>query len=386
MMLRKFDTYIIKTLLVSMVVVFLCVGLLIAMFGVIDESRGADETRSFGTIVLIVLLDLPVVLSAITSYIVLMGALIGLGTLSQNSEVTALRAAGVAPTRLCIPVAFASLLFYAGVFMVAEFVGPQLQTFSFVATTDQDDSGSFGTLWYKEGGTYTQLQLVDSNLHIHGLRQFELTAQGKLRKTSFAATATPHDEDNTYELSDVEETQFADNRLVISSRTKDTWHLRSELQSLPQRIKYDPGDLSFKELLQHVEYLRQEQRDPTEFEVEFWSRIAQTLFYYWIGVINSWFCSWTITRDGDGHENRSWFSGGDHVGVFPTDVDPICVALRNPSVGGCGNPSSDGSCRRNLANSANKLGCLFAISNYITSRKNIRPTSAVFVDPNPEVS
>ena len=275
MMLRKFDAYIIKTVLVSMVVVFLCVGLLIAMFGVIDESRGADETRSFGTIVLIVLFDLPVVLSAITSYIVLMGALIGLGALSQNSEVTALRAAGVAPTRLCIPVAIASLLFYAGVFMVAEFVGPQLQSFSFLATTDQNDSGSFGTLWYKEGGTYTQLQLIDSNLHIHGLRQFEMTVEGNLRKASFAATATPHDNDNIYELNDVVETQFTADGLVVSAHSEDTWHLRSELHSLPQRIKYDPGDLSFQELLQHVDYLRQEQRDPTEFEVEFWSRIAR---------------------------------------------------------------------------------------------------------------
>lgn len=277
MKLRRFDLYIIKTLLLSMVVVFLCVGLLIAMFGVIDESRGADETRSFGTIVLIVLFDLPTVLSAITSYIVLMGGLIGLGTLSQNSEITALRAAGVAPTRLCVPVAIASLLFFAGVFLVAEFIGPQLQSITLTTTTEQEESGSFGTLWYKEGNTYTQLQVVDSNLRIHGLRQFELTPDSKLRRTRFAATAIPNNQANTYELNEVQETLFNESRLETSERLADTWNLQSELRSLPQRIKYEPSDLSFRELRQHVEYLLQEQRDPTEFEVEFWSRIARPL-------------------------------------------------------------------------------------------------------------
>lgn len=275
MKLRRFDLYIIKTLLLSMLVVFLCVGLLIAMFGVIDESRGADETRSFGTIVLIVLFDLPTVLSAITSYIVLMGGLIGLGTLSQNSEITALRAAGVAPTRLCVPVAIASLVFYAGVFLVAEFIGPQLQSIALTTNSDQEESGSFGTLWYKEGSTYTQLQVVDSNLNIHGLRQFELTSDNTLRRTRFAAAAIPNNQENTYELKEVKETVFAERKVEISERIADTWHLQSELQSLPQRIKYEPGDLSFRELLQHIEYLHQEQRDPTEFQVEFWSRIAR---------------------------------------------------------------------------------------------------------------
>ena len=275
MMLRRFDTYIIRTLLLSMVVVFLCVGLLIAMFGVVDESRGVEETRSFGIIVLIVLLDLPGLLSAITSYIILMGALIGLGALSQNSEVTALRAAGVAPLRLCMPVAIASLLFYAGIFTIAEFVGPQLKTLASAATADQEDAGRFGTLWYKEGETYTQLQAIDSDLRIHGLRQFKLTPRGKLHRTTYATTAIPHNDDNTYVLHDVVETEFTDDELVIAARSTDTWHLQSTLQTLPQRIKYEPSDLSFQELLQHVEYLRIEERDPTEFEVEFWSRIIR---------------------------------------------------------------------------------------------------------------
>ena len=275
MMLKRFDTYIIKTLLLSMLVVFLCIGLLIAMFGVIDESRGAEETRSFGTLVVVVLLDLPTVLSAITSYIVLMGALIGLGMLSQNSEVTALRAAGVAPWRLCLPVAIASLLFYAGVFLVAEFIGPQLQSISFTNTAEQDNSGAYGTLWYKEGDVYTQLQVVDAELNIHGLRQFELNKDGKLSRTSVAESATPRSEDNTFELNDVEETLFDEKMLETSMRATETWNLRSEIQSLPQRVTHEPGDLSFNELLQHVDYLRLEERDPTEFEVEFWARIAR---------------------------------------------------------------------------------------------------------------
>ena len=277
MMLRRFDIYIIRTLLVSMVVVFLCVGLLLAMFGVIDEARGVDETRSFATIVLVVLFDLPGRISAITNYIVLMGALIGLGALSQNSEVTALRAAGVAPARLCIPVAAASLLFFAGIFVLAEFIGPQLQTFTSKATGDQDESRQFDSLWYKEGDTYTQLLVIDSDLRIEGLRQFQLSPTGALSRTAYATVAIPHDEKNIYILNDVVETTFTDDQLLSSKRATDTWHLRSILKSLPQRIKYEPNDLSYEELLQHVEYLRQEDRDSTEFEVEFWARVTRPL-------------------------------------------------------------------------------------------------------------
>lgn len=275
MMFRRFDTYIIRTLLLSMVVVFLCVGLLMAMFGVIDESRGAEETRSFDVIILVVLLDLPGLLSAITGYIVLMGALIGLGSLSQNSEITALRAAGVAPTRLCVPVAVASLLFYGVVFLIAEIVAPNLQTLASVSPSDQEGSSEFNALWYKEGNTYTQFQVIDSDLRIEGLRQFELTTDGKIRRTTFAAAAVPHQQENHYELYDLVATEFLDSRLVVSSRNTDSWKLRSPIKTLPHRIKYEPRDLNFQELLQHVDYLRLEERDSTEFEVEFWSRIAR---------------------------------------------------------------------------------------------------------------
>ena len=136
-----------------------------------------------------------------------------------------------------------------------------------------------------------------------------------------------------YELNDVKETLFAESRLEISELSEESWQLQSELKSLPQRIKYEPGDLSFRELRQHVEYLLQEQRDPTEFEVEFWSRIARAVFYYWIGAANSRICSWSITRDRDGNENRRRSGCRHHVGILPTDVDTLCIALRNPRGG-----------------------------------------------------
>ena len=329
---HKFDTYIIKTLLLSMVVVFLCIGLLIAMFGVIDESRGADETRSFGTIVLIVLFDLPSVLSAITSYIVLMGGLIGLGTLSQNSEITALRAAGVAPVRLCVPVAIASLLFYAGVFVVAEFIGPQLKSIALTTTTDQDEAGSFGTLWYKEGATYTQLQVVDSNLNIQGLRQFEITPDSRLHRTRFAAGATPSSQNNAYELKDVKETFFAESNLEVLERQTDTWNLQSELQTLPQRIKYDPGDLSFREILQHVKYLLQEQRDPTEFEVEFWSRIARPLSILGLVLLTVGFVVGPLRETGMGTRIGVGLVVGIMLEYFQRMLIPFASLYAIPSV------------------------------------------------------
>ncbi|MDE0094192.1 MAG: LPS export ABC transporter permease LptG [Gammaproteobacteria bacterium] len=273
-MIKRFDFYIIRTLLVSMFAVMLCLLLLMTMFGFVDEARGVDETRSFLSILAIVLLDVPSSLAESVTYIVLVGVLIGLGAMSQNSEITVLRASGLSPWRLCISVAVASLIFFGGVVLVSELMkNPVLSRFILPEAASQSDVGT----WYREGNTFYQIHAFDDGGNLYGMEQFTFQPDNTLESVLQAEIGVIESVSKSFVLSNVTEKNFTSENIQFSRSPSGSWVPHGDPSSLKRRILTDPSQLSLNDLFDQIEYLHNEGKSTRLLEITAWTRLTKSL-------------------------------------------------------------------------------------------------------------
>ena len=124
MTLPLIDRYIAKSVIVAIAAVLVCAVSLTGVFALIDEAGGVDQNYTFVNAAAYVLYNLPSQIYESVPFVVFIGSLIGLGTLSTHSEITVLRAAGISLGRLLIPVALPSVLVLTLSLLVAEYVAP----------------------------------------------------------------------------------------------------------------------------------------------------------------------------------------------------------------------------------------------------------------------
>lgn len=273
-MLKRFDFYIIRTLLVSMFAVMLCLLLLMTMFGFVDEARGVDETRSFLSILAIVLLDVPSSLAESVTYIVLVGVLIGLGAMSQHSEITILRASGLSPWRLCISVAVASLLFFGGVVSVSELMkNPLLSRLILPEAAGQSEAGT----WYREGNTFYQIHAFDEDGNLYGMEKFTFTPDNTLESILQAEVGVIEPDTKSFTLVNVTENDFSSENIQFNRSPSGSWVPNSEPSSLKRRILTDPAQLSLFDLFDQIKYLHNEGKSTRLLEITAWTRMTKSL-------------------------------------------------------------------------------------------------------------
>lgn len=273
-MFKRYDLYIIRTLLISMLGVLLSLALLMTMFGFVDEARGTDETRSFLTILGTVLTDIPSSLAEIVSYVVLVGVLVGLGSMSQNSEVTVLRAAGVSPWRICGSVTFAAVVFYGGIVVLSESVTGILSSQLFQNDPTNQTSSS---AWFRESNSFIQIQAFDESGNIHGFERYEFDAGERLSKIIRAETAQLDRENARFLLIDVSEKTFTPAGIESLTSPTRVWKPQSDPTSLKRRLLQDPTKYSLWDLFDQITYLRNEDESSRLLEISVWTRLTKPI-------------------------------------------------------------------------------------------------------------
>ena len=126
MILCVMDRHIGRAAMSSMLVVLVCFYALTTLFAMVEELGREQQAYGAGEALRYVLYTSPRRIYQLAPYVIFLGALIGLGTLAGNSEITVLRAAGTSLWRifgaLAIPVVGVSLAAAA----LGEYAAPRL--------------------------------------------------------------------------------------------------------------------------------------------------------------------------------------------------------------------------------------------------------------------
>jgi lipopolysaccharide export system permease protein len=274
------DRYVVRTILGSVLLVLLVLLVLIGLFVFIDQQDdiGVGHYTALSAL-WFTLLNLPQRTYEVLPIAVLIGTLLGLGSLARSSELTVVRATGVSIVRLAGTTLIAALLLIGAEVALGEFLGPPLEqaarehkAFSKLSNV------SFGTgsgAWVRDGDLILNVAGQSGERQFGGMLIFELSAQHRLVAIGHARRATAG-ASRKWLLTDYTESRFADDTVSISPPGQRTLQSNVTAGFLGLAVQ-DPDQLTTPALWRLIRYFRSNALDAREYVFAFWSRLARTV-------------------------------------------------------------------------------------------------------------
>ena len=257
----------------------LVLAALLALFGFFDLIRELDDlgrgTYRINAMLGYVALTLPSHAYVLLPAAGLIGTLFALARMSENSEITVMRASGLSLRQLALHVGAAGLVIALVTLAFGELITPYTEeaakglrlkaTRSIVAREFR--SG----FWVKDDRSFVNIQDVTADTQLLNLRIYEFDPAFRLTAISRAEKAT-YAGPNKWELSNVELTRFEGDRAVLQKIPSATWSsvLTPDILSV---LKIVPERMSALNLRAYIEHLRENRQKATRYEIAFWSKI-----------------------------------------------------------------------------------------------------------------
>jgi lipopolysaccharide export system permease protein len=275
--LKRLDRYIARNVMGGTLLALLVLTGLDTLFAFIGEIESIDHDYGLVQAVVHTALTVPRRAYELFPTCVLLGSLLSLGTLAANSELTAMRAAGVSVARIVRSVLRAGLVMLVAVVLVGELVAPaseqRAQTLRAMAHAEQMHLRA-GGLWAKDGQRFLNVGVVMPDLRLLDLRIYELDDARRLARMHQVASARY--ERNAWILSDIQRSHITEEGVQSEHVTEERWPrlLAPELFTV---LAVEPRQMSAVTLAHYVDYLRDNRLDSAQYELAFWLRFSTPL-------------------------------------------------------------------------------------------------------------
>lgn len=274
------ERYVWKNLLFSIIVAWLSLVMLDAFFSYINELGDADANSRYGAsqALTYILYTLPRRLYEQFPYAVLIGSLMGLGNLAAHSEITAMRAAGIAINRIVIMTMKLGLVLALFVFAMGEWVTPRTEAHAHaykVKMQQQQLALSADGAWLKNDDRILHIRKVWSKQKLDGLSIYEVDPEaGRLTRIIKAKYATY--ENNQWLLEQALERELLENSIHIQRH--DTLIIPDLLPpNILEVATVTPEQLPAKDLAEFIKHQRDNSLSSARFELEFWKHFTTPL-------------------------------------------------------------------------------------------------------------
>lgn len=208
----------------------------------------------------------------------LLGCLVALGALANNSELVVMRAAGVSLLQILWATLRPVLLIAVTAFMVGEYVAPWTEQVAQSSRAVALGSGKVlnarSGVWHREGNEFIHVNAVEPSGRLHGITRFRFDGDGRLVQSSQAATALY--QGDRWFMEQVEVTELGLREARTSSYASLDWYtsLTPDVLAL---LTMDPRDLAITGLWQYGNYLQAQGLDGAPYLLAFWNKLLQPL-------------------------------------------------------------------------------------------------------------
>jgi len=277
-MISLFDRYIGRLVLISIVAVLLLLLVLIAFFELISELEDVERGYTAGMAYLHVLLTLPRYAYELFPIATLLGSLIGLGVLAGNSELMAMRAAGVSVGRILISVLKIGLLLLLLVAVVGEYLAPRTelraQRMKTEALSEQITLKTRYGLWSRDGDSFINIRQILPDRGLADINIYDFDREQRLRRSLHAERA--YYRDGGWVLESLRSSEFTPEGVQVKRVAQAPWN--TSLQpSLLDVVTVKPHMLAAWDLWRYIEFLRQNGQASMTYEMAFWGKLATPL-------------------------------------------------------------------------------------------------------------
>jgi len=271
--------YIAKTILASTFMVLLVLLGLYTFMDFISElddlGRGQYQLTDIATYML---LSMPKRIYELLPVAALLGSVLGLGSLASQSELVAMRAAGVSIQQINKSVIIVALcLMFVAVF-TGEVLRPpaeqKAREVKSMAQTGTVGSRSVHGFWTRDGLHFNHIQRILPDGRFSGISIYEFDVQHRLRIVTKASEAE-YDDDN-WILTDVIQSTLDEKGVKVRSVEHARW--KSQLNpGMLNIVVVPPEFLPVWSLLEYISYLKTNYQAVEQYQMAFWMKVMMPI-------------------------------------------------------------------------------------------------------------
>ncbi len=257
----------------------LILGSIITLLDFFDEVKDVgSQGYTFTMALLYTAATIPQRIYEILPIAVLMGSLLAIGGMAANSELTAIRTAGVGILNVVKASLRAGMIVVLLALAIGEFVAPQGQEAGQrIKNLGESQRISMKTnegLWVKDGQRFINIREVFPNQSLANLWVYELDKQHKLKEAIHAEKAIYLG--NKWMLTNVKRSTISKEQVSTVKSEYENWTRLIEPE-LFRVIIAQPEQMSAAMLNKYIEYLDDNKLDTSKYELALWMRLTTPL-------------------------------------------------------------------------------------------------------------
>lgn len=270
------DRYLWKSVFSGLVMAWFALTTLVIFFDFISETGNLSESYTGLQAFVYLLYSIPSRLYELFPTAMLIGTLLGLGTLAANSEFIAMRAAGISIVNIITSVLKLGFVLVIGVFLLGELVVPKtdLAGRNFKSSLNNKNSVmvSGASLWVKDkqrifhiGKVWSEDKLSDVTIYNIDENYKGMVSMTQIKEVTSSATG--------WVMESITEQTFKDDGVDIQTieRKVDPNLLNAKLISI---ASVDPEQLSIAELANIIDHQKANKVNAEKFELAYWKRFS----------------------------------------------------------------------------------------------------------------
>ncbi len=274
--MRLLERYIGKAVIINIIIA------LIVLLGLVSIGSFANELNDVGIgryqtydAFVYVMMILPRRTYEVFPVAVLLGSLIGLGSLASNSELIAMRAAGVSLGEIIFSALKAGILMMVIIVVVGELIAPNTeqyaQTMRASKMSEQITLKSEYGFWARDRNTFVNIRNILPGARLQDIYIYEFSDDRQLKVASYAAFAQFRND--RWLLNNIKQTEFTPKGVVSRQIERAEWESMLDPGVLSV-VVVRPTMLAAWGLYRYIAFLHGNGQTAIPFEVAFWTKIV----------------------------------------------------------------------------------------------------------------
>jgi len=272
------DRYIGRSILVTSMLVMLVLVALASIFAFVAELEDVGKGNyNVSRAAQYVFLTIPGKAYLLFAPSVLLGSLLGLGTLATYSELIVMRAAGISNARIIRAVLLTGVALMVFVALLGEYLVPKsdavAEQLRLTALEERVSVRGRQGLWVKSDDRFVNISTVMPDLTLLSVTVWEYD-NNKLTKSVDIDRAVPLQDG--WRVNGLKVTEFLAEQTTVTRVEEEIWPVLVSSQVL-QSLSTSPESLSVRSLYGQVNHLKRNGLDSDRIELAFWIKLTSPL-------------------------------------------------------------------------------------------------------------
>ena len=278
--MKVLSRYIVFEVLKGALITQIILLTLFNLFTFTDELKHLGEGRyGINEILYYLLLTSPGVFYELLPASALLGSLFVLGSMGNNRELIAMRAAGLSVFGIIKAVMLAGCFLVGITLIVGEFIAPSCQRAAHLlrvsAQAGRTITSSEQGVWFREGKTFINIKKVVGDGDLADLVIYELDENGHLHKTTHVDQALFLG-NQEWKLNNVVSSEISTEQMTTFNIDDQLWK-SSIAPNLLKIVTVLPNNLSMVDLAGYISFLKTNHQKSHVYELAFWGRVVNPL-------------------------------------------------------------------------------------------------------------